>query len=100
VKIGDELPDYDFAKGVRGKYAGRYREKPSICHTITTCFCLMYVLLFVSGWLSMLCKPEIWATPRFWLAPVGFGLVLAAAGIFLIRELIRQYRLLREWKSP
>jgi hypothetical protein len=59
----------------------------------------MYVLMFMTGWFSVFTKPEVSSTPRFWLVAVGFGLFLAAAGVFLIRELIRQYLLLRAWKS-
>jgi len=93
------LPDYNFSKGIRGKYAGRYRERPSICHTITTCFGLMYLLIFASSWLSVLASPQIIEMPGFWPESIVFGLVWTAAGLFLGREMIRQYRLLRNWKS-
>jgi hypothetical protein len=99
VKTGDPLPDYDFSKGVRGKYARRYKERPSLCHTVTTCFGLLYLLIFASNWLSVLGTPQITEMPGFWPESIVIGLILAAAGLFLMRELLRQYRLRRNWKS-
>jgi hypothetical protein len=77
----------------------RYRERPSIWHVIVTCFAMLYLLDFISGWLSLLDNPPFQSATYFWPAWIGFGLGLAWITRFLIRELIRQFRLYRQWKS-
>jgi phosphotransferase system glucose/maltose/N-acetylglucosamine-specific IIC component len=77
----------------------RYRERPSIWHVIVTCLGLLYLLGFISGWLSLLENPPLRSAANFWSAWIAFGLVFAWIASFLIRELIRQFRLYRQWKS-
>ena len=99
MKSNDMLPDYDFSKGVRRKYAGRYRERPSFWHVVVTCFALFYLLNFISIWRSFLDDSKLRSATLFWPMWIAFGLVFAWVARFLIRELIRQYRLYRDWKS-
>jgi len=71
----------------------RYRERPSIWHVIVTCFALLYLLEFISGWLSSLDNPALRSATYFRQAWIAFGLGLAWVARFLIRELIRQVSL-------
>jgi hypothetical protein len=77
----------------------RYREKPSFWHVIVTCFALLYLMDFISGWLSSLNDPTLRSATFFWPTWIAFGLGLAWIAGFLIRELVRQFRLFRQWKS-
>jgi hypothetical protein len=77
----------------------RYRERPSMWHVIVTCFALLYVLDFISAWLSSLDNPALRSASFFWPTWIALGLGLAWTARFLIRELIRQVRLYRQWKS-
>ena len=87
--------------GRRRKYLGvdmeRYRERPSLWHVVVTCFALLYLLYFISGWMLALDNPDIRHTTYFWSAWIAFGMGLAWIAGFLIRELIRQARLFRQW---
>jgi H+/Cl- antiporter ClcA len=78
----------------------RYRERPSGWHVIVTCFALFYLLVyFVPIWTAFLNQPVLREDSFFWPIWIVIGLGLAWIGQFLIRELIRQVRLTREWKS-
>jgi uncharacterized membrane protein YbhN (UPF0104 family) len=77
----------------------RRLERPNLVHVITTCFGLMYLLLFVSSWLSFLTNPFFEHSFSFVITFAAFGLILLAAGTFLVSELVRQRRLFRKWKS-
>jgi len=77
----------------------RYRERPSIWHVIVTCFALLYLLNFISAWLSSLDNPPLRSAAHFWPTWLAFGLGFTWIANFLIRELIRQFRLYRQWKS-
>ena len=77
----------------------RYREQPSMVHVITTCFALYYVAIFASGWLKCLANSELRDSSYFW--PTSFALAIIFTGIvaFLMRELLRQFRLYRQLKK-
>jgi hypothetical protein len=77
----------------------RYRERPSTWHVIVTCFGLFYLSSFISVWRSSLDNPPLRNATYFWPAWIAFGLVLAWIAGFLVRELVRQFRLYREWMS-
>ncbi len=72
---------------------------------ITTCFGLIYVLMFATDWisffwLSVLNDPNFGHTTYFfsWSTFIAVGLALGWVAWFLVRELVRQSQLFREWK--
>lgn len=77
----------------------RYRERPSQWHVIVTLIALVYLSQFISWWFRTFSNPALPHNVSFWLGFIGAGIILAGVGWFLVRELIRQARLFKEWKE-
>ena len=76
-----------------------YRERPSFWHVIVTCFAMLYLVDFAAIWSSSVDNPPLRSAAYFWPMWIAFGLGLTWIATFLIRELVRQFRLYRQWKS-
>ena len=83
------LPEYDFSKGVRGKYARRYFERPSFWHVIAT----LVAMLFLNNFITSLAMPLLFPAP-YWDSLV-LDLSMVIVWFYLFRDVIRQIELFR-----